>query len=324
MCLTIVLHADDFGLNRAVSQGILRGFTHGLLTSTSVLANAPYAAQALSAWNDFARRLPQQTAPSAGLRHELDEPCRAFDCGVHLNLTQGRPLSGDRYPAELLDRRGCFPGVFSLFARLARRPRDHFAAALHTELSAQVERVVDHGVRPTHLNGHQYIELLPAVAPLLPELLTRFAIPVVRIGHEPALARTTLGQGFRLRAWLLAIVKQRYARRLACGALAHVAAAPDVFFGTAHAGLVNVRTIERFLDAAGRDRFVEIGLHPGHEDAGIRLDETSAGWHDPLSAHRPRELAMLESPLLAERLRSRGVKLGRLTDLVRTRIATAA
>ncbi len=136
--------------------------------------------------------------------------------------------------------------------------------------------------------------------------------------------RTTLGQGFRLRGWLLAIVKQRYARRLADSALARAAAAPDVFFGTAHAGLIDLRTIERFLDAAGQDRFVEIGIHPGHQDAATRPDEISADWHDPLAAHRPRELAMLESPLLAECLRSRGVKLGRLTDLARTRIAAAA
>ncbi len=224
----------------------------------------------------------------------------------------------------MLDRRGCFPGVFSLFARLARRPRDHFAAALHTELSAQVERVVDHGVRPTHLNGHQYIELLPAVAPLLPELLTRFAIPVVRIGHEPALARTTLGQGFRLRAWLLAIVKQRYARRLACGALAHVAAAPDVFFGTAHAGLVNVRTIERFLDAAGRDRFVEIGSIPATKTPAFDWMKTSAGWHDPLSAHRPARVGHARVAAARRTLAITRREAGPTDRFGRTRIATAA
>ena len=31
--------------------------------------------------------------------------------------------------------------------------------------------IIDHGVRPTHLNGHQYMELVPGVAELIPELL---------------------------------------------------------------------------------------------------------------------------------------------------------
>ncbi len=44
----IVFHADDFGMNRAVTDGILRGFQHGLITATSLLANAPDAARAIT------------------------------------------------------------------------------------------------------------------------------------------------------------------------------------------------------------------------------------------------------------------------------------
>ena len=212
MCLTIILHADDYGLNAAVTAGILHGFRHGLLTSTALLANAPHAAAAIAAWKDFAPRGAEQLSPSLALRRKLDDGGRPFDLGVHLNLTQGRPLTGDRYSAELLDGEGRFPGIFRLFGRLHRRAETHFAAALRDELAAQIAWLVDHGVRPTHLNGHQYVELLPPVARLLPDLLARFAIPVVRRAVEPALARTTLWHGFRLRAWLLAAVKQRYAQ----------------------------------------------------------------------------------------------------------------
>ena len=45
----LVLHADDFGMSRAVTDGILRGFQYGLLTSTSVLVNAPDAGRAARA-----------------------------------------------------------------------------------------------------------------------------------------------------------------------------------------------------------------------------------------------------------------------------------
>src|SRR5262245_65189623 len=92
----LVLHADDFGMNEHVNAGILRGFTHGLLTSTSILANAPGCAAALAAWNGLEGRFLNDDLPSRDLRRKLaDSPAR-FDLGIHLNLTQGRPLTQGR------------------------------------------------------------------------------------------------------------------------------------------------------------------------------------------------------------------------------------
>lgn len=66
----LVLHADDLGMNRAVTHGILRGFRLGLLTSTSLLANAPDAAR-LREWKRLeedraAGRLASQAVRNAG------------------------------------------------------------------------------------------------------------------------------------------------------------------------------------------------------------------------------------------------------------------
>ena len=61
-------------MNRAVTDGIIRGFTHGLLTSTSLLANAPDASQALKAWRQLelqraAGRLPSSAGgPASAIR----------------------------------------------------------------------------------------------------------------------------------------------------------------------------------------------------------------------------------------------------------------
>ena len=107
----LILHADDLGMNRAVTAGVLRGFQSGLLTSTSLLANAPGAPQALEQWKALLEEQRAGRLASAAGRKRLDDPLRPFDLGVHLNLTQGRPLSGS-YPGELLDAEGRFPGVF--------------------------------------------------------------------------------------------------------------------------------------------------------------------------------------------------------------------
>lgn len=314
MCLTLILHADDFGLNTAVTEGILRGFDFGLLTSTSLLANAPGAKNALRAWQQRTRERDEHVLPFSLLRDGLDDPGRPFDLGVHLNLTQGRPLTADQYPAELLDREGRFPGIWRLFARLGNQRRK-FLAAIAAELAAQIEFVIDHGLRPTHLNGHQYVEMLPTVADVLPELQARFEISVLRVASEPALTRTTLWHDFRPHAWLVALVKRHYARQLGGAARRPGASAPQVYFGTAHAGRINAEMMELFLDHAGRDGTVEIGMHPGLQDDSIRPHEISDGWMDPLADLRADELELLESPTLARRLRFRGVRLGRLAEL---------
>jgi chitin disaccharide deacetylase len=313
VCALIVLHADDFGLNAAVSKGILRGFTHGLLTSTSLLAGAPQAKTAIAGWKDLVRSQAAGTLRCA-LRDGLDDSRRPFDLGIHLNLTQGRPLTGERYPAELLDGEGRFPGILRLFSRLRSRP-GKYRAALGTELAAQIAFLADHGLRPTHLNGHQYVEMLPPVTAVLPELLARFAIPVMRMPLEPALARTTLVHQFRLRSWLLAAFKRRYALRLRASSLARSISSPDAFFGTAHAGRIDAGVMDLFLACAGRDGVVEIGMHPGYEDDEIRPHEIDDGWFDPLASLRPRELELLESPAFAGRLTAHGATLGRLSQL---------
>ena len=185
----IVLHADDFGMNADVTDGILRGFDEGLLTSTSLLINAPDAARALDCWRQLESRRREGGLQSAARRRSLDDPSQPFDLGVHLNLTQGRPLIGARFPAELLDCNGHFPGVFGLFRRL-RRARPAALGRIEEELACQVQFMIDRGHQPSHINGHQYIELLPPVGRSVEMLLERFHIPIVRVAREPSWRRS--------------------------------------------------------------------------------------------------------------------------------------
>jgi chitin disaccharide deacetylase len=306
----IALHADDLGMNRAVSEGILRGFREGLLTSTSLLANAPDAERALQQWKGLAAEHAEGRLSSAATRARLGDLARPFDLGVHLNLTQGRPLLDGRYPDGLLDTDGRFPGVFALFSRL-RRFGERFCEGIRAELDQQVQMVCDHGLQPTHLNGHQYIEMIPAVAGLVGELLDRFGIKVVRVAREPSLVRSTVLRGCFWK-WPLACVKQAFAERFRTRMDALGIAHPDAFFGTAHAGGVDLRLLRRFLASAREERLVEVGLHPGETSEGELPEDRADGWRDPLAGLRPDELRMLISAELPALLESAGWRLGRL------------
>jgi chitin disaccharide deacetylase len=309
---SLILHADDFGMNPAVTEGVLDGFRRGLLTSVSILSNAPDAARAAGLWKQLLADHAAGSLPSQPIRRELADPPAPFDLGVHLNLTQGAPLTAN-YPAELRDPSGRFPGVFALFRRLWRRP-ERYAGAIREELGRQIGFLRDQGVQPTHLNGHQYIEWLPAVADVLPGLLERYGIGVIRMAEEPGLWRSTLLKDFSLPRWLLACVKRHFARRFR-GRIARLSAAhPEVFFGTAHAGRINLPLLRLFLSESRSSQTIEIGLHPGRAVEGIPVDATT-GWHDPLASQRPRELQMLTSPELAAHLQQRHLSLGRLNVL---------
>lgn len=258
----VLLHADDFGMNREINAGVMEGLASGWLTSTSLLANAPYREEALRLW----RCRPQRDAstlghPNASLQQLVEPERTPPDLGIHLNLTQGRPLTGDAYPAALLDSQGYFPGVFALF-RATLFSANRYKAALRAELQAQIEWMCDHGCTPSHVNGHQYIELLPCLADLLPPLLARYEIPRLRWAGESGLWRSTLAHG-NLGAWLLGRVKRHFADRAFVSWRAkQLVPSGYMYCGTTHAGRITLDTVRQYLKATRRATTVEIGLHP--------------------------------------------------------------
>jgi len=302
-------------MNGAVTAGILRGFTHGLLTSTALLANAPDAEAAIREWRLLQGQHAAGRLASIDARTQLGEPREAFELGIHLNLTQGRPLTGS-YPAQLLDSAGRFCGVGRVFRHLGR-PRPALESAVRDELAAQIEFLLDHGMHPTHINGHQYIEILPGLRTSLRTLVARYGIRTVRVARECGLVRTTLLNGLQVKNWLLAHVKRHYAGRFLRDARQWDVDFPDAFFGTSHAGRVDLRLVGQFLASGADSRLIEIGVHPALGLTTLQTDPED-GWGDPLVAHRPKELEMLTGPDLVSLLQSRGVTLGRL----RTRSAT--
>jgi predicted glycoside hydrolase/deacetylase ChbG (UPF0249 family) len=311
---TVLLHADDYGMNDAVTRGIVEGFRHGLLTSTSLLANAPAAEFALERWRILETERATGALPSTANRQRLNDTATTFDLGIHINLTQGRPLTGDWFPSELLDANGQFLSVGRLFAQLAIRG-NRYREAITAELAAQIARMIDHGLPPSHLNGHQYIELMPIVRNIVPELLDRFHIPAVRLAYEPGLLRTTLVGSRNVAQWGLATIKRHFARRFrhqASRLNLHTTAA---FFGTAHAGRIDLPIMQRFLKISRHATTIEIGLHPGQAVGTTTPTEIDECWHDPLATLRPVELQMLQSDKLIDLLASQQLSLGRLSRL---------
>jgi predicted glycoside hydrolase/deacetylase ChbG (UPF0249 family) len=153
---TLIVNADDFGLTRGVSAGILAAHRQGIVTSTTVLVTAKVDREQLA------------QAREAGL-----------GLGLHLNLTLGAPLTRGR---SLVDGHGAF----------VRDPRRAAARAeaheVRAEAEAQVERFEELvGRPPTHIDTHHHVGLHPPVREVVLELARRLGVAV---RSQDAAART--------------------------------------------------------------------------------------------------------------------------------------
>lgn len=155
---TLIINADDFGLSSIINRAILASMEKGLVTSTSIMANMPGFEHAIG--------LVRVHAKLAGR------------VGVHLNLTEGRPLS-----RPILDcPRFCNPRGEFIYNRqhifqLSKKERD----AVYTEFKAQLERVLAEGVQPIHLDSHHHVHTEWALAPLVRRLGLEYGIPRIRL-----------------------------------------------------------------------------------------------------------------------------------------------
>ena len=148
---TVIVNADDFGLVPEIDEAVLRGHAAGLITSATLMPTGESAVAA------------------AAIAAE-----RGLGVGLHFTLTHGEPV-GDR-SRSLVGPDGRFLKRGALFARALRRQVR--ADDVERELEAQWSRVTQLGVRPTHIDGHQHIQVLPTVNAVVSQFARTHNVPV--------------------------------------------------------------------------------------------------------------------------------------------------
>jgi predicted glycoside hydrolase/deacetylase ChbG (UPF0249 family) len=158
----LIINADDFGLSEGVNKGIVEAHTKGVLTSATIMANMPAAEQAV----ELAKNLPD------------------LGVGVHLNLTNDKPVSQNQGVKLLLNNEGNF-GLSAGKLALASLINGRIRAAIEAELSAQIQWVIERGIKPTHLDSHKHVHAFPLTFQIVCRLAKRFKIPAIRYAYEP-------------------------------------------------------------------------------------------------------------------------------------------
>ncbi len=236
----VIINADDFGLSEAVNSAVDRAHTEGVLTSATIMANMPAADEAVK----IAKKLP------------------GLGVGVHLNLSEGKPLSKDSSVDCLLNSNGEFglsPFKLSVLSIAGHKVR----SAIRTELAAQIQWVLDNSLTPTHLDSHNHIHTLPTIYPIVCDLGRRFEIPAVRYTFEPKdICRmpwplpAERGRQNAARARLMAKINRLQNSRFL---------RTDALFGIAHKGKLDV-SFFKALALYSSVQTAEVMTHPGLAD----------------------------------------------------------
>jgi len=129
----LIVHADDVGVTHSVNAATIKGLESGLVNSLSLMVPCPWFPEIA----DYAKSHPDA------------------DFGLHLTLTServyyrwGPVASKDKVPS-LVDENGYFHHDWKPTTRINLKEVD-------LELRAQIDRAYAMGLRPTHLDSHQY------------------------------------------------------------------------------------------------------------------------------------------------------------------------
>ena len=281
----LIVNADDFGLTEGVNRAIVDGHKNGIISSTTLMANGMAFDSAVEAGS---------TLPGLGI-------------GVHLNLTQGRPVCpASEVPSILTSEGSFYPSPGNLAGRILARkvePQD-----VENELRSQIQKAASAGVHITHLDGHKHIHLLPPVFNVVVKLACEFGINCVRLPIEQASSALGPLQSGR-RGWPRMAKQYLLGRALStlAGCQAKKVAdaglyRPESFFGLSQTGFLDSAMLEQMLRDLP-DGTSEIMCHPGY------VDELLLRTRTRLLSQRETELRALTSPHIRWLVNDLGINL---------------
>jgi predicted glycoside hydrolase/deacetylase ChbG (UPF0249 family) len=176
----------------------------------------------------------------------------------------------------------------------------------YDELAAQVRRILDAGIRPTHLDTHKHTHLAPPVLDAVARLGDEFGIRWVRRPFDFPLTalRGSVPRLKRLTSGALGLLRRRFHRVLT----GHGCRTTDHFAGFQITGRFRTAELVELLGTLPEGS-TELMCHPGHCGEALRVARTR------LKESREHELAALMAPETRAALEGHGIELASYAQL---------
>lgn len=224
----VITNVDDFGLHPAVNRAVRQLGEQGIVTSSTILANGPYA-------KEF---------------KEID----SISFGVHLNLLRGKPLTEPDKISSLLNSSGNLVGDYkSLFFKYLTGKLD--LNQIRLEWENQVISLLDLGLKPTHLDSEKHIHAWPQLMKIAQDLADKYRIKWLRRPFE-RMTKVFPDAGW-LRVFVLRMFSAFHRKHKSVGW-------PDLVWGIAGQGeSLDAEKFGKYLKKHGKNKIIELVVHPG-------------------------------------------------------------
>jgi len=232
----IIVNADDFGLTESCTKAIAEAFRQGLISSTTACANGAAIEEAykIAVENGF------------------------LNCvGIHINLTEGAPLT----EGIKNDPFFCAGGVFHGQINRLKKPGRETLANLEAEVAAQIERLKTLGFPISHADSHHHIHTAVFLIGTIENVLKRYRIGKIRLHRNLGAIR-----------FYKKIVKNRFNKNLQ----------KHGFATTEKMGSFDDLVL---MPEDAKAHLTEIMVHPDFDRAGVLVDR--ADMEDGVPVGRP-------------------------------------
>ena len=159
----MIINADDLGISEQVNNEIEKGINLGVITSSSLIANAP-------AFED-------------GVQVAYKNP--HISVGVHLNIIEFAPLTN----REVFKKYGLVNdvGCFVEGAAFVIKYNEELKNAVYEEWDAQITKIERTGLVPTHCDSHEHTHTITDLKEVLCRVLKAHNITRVRRKGVPSI-----------------------------------------------------------------------------------------------------------------------------------------
>jgi hopanoid biosynthesis associated protein HpnK len=288
----LIVNADDFGFTAGVNRAIVEAHTHGIVTSSTLMANG-------RAFKDAVR---------------LAMSVPRLSIGCHVVLIDGEPVLDAKLLPSITSAHstgGRFRDRLQFFAARALAGRLD-SGEIEAEASAQIRKLQSAGVSVSHLDTHKHTHLFPAVLRPLLRAARACGVRAIRNPFGPRKPLKSSELLARPSLWTR-YAEVRILRTLAStfrdSASREDLLTPDGTLGIVVTGALDEQLFEGIAAIVPEGTW-EFVCHPGYNDDDLKSAKTR------LRASRENELRVLTMPKARELLLRRGIDLISYRELI--------